>query len=40
VNRICQSDQACPPFVQVEPEMVVRESTSPVKSQSKSNSMS
>jgi LacI family transcriptional regulator len=40
VNRICQSDQACPPFVQVEPEMVVRESTSPVKSQSKSNSRS
>jgi LacI family transcriptional regulator len=35
VNRICQSDNACPPFVQVEPEMVVRESTASVRSHGK-----
>jgi LacI family transcriptional regulator len=32
VKRISQPGDACPPYVQVEPEMVVRESTASVRS--------
>lgn len=40
VKRICEPDNGCPPFVQVEPELVVRESTAGVRTQSKTTTAS